>query len=469
MIFATVLSSSIKRTLVALVILASLLAGSVPVTVAQSNPPLDLAALILHPDDLYWLVDEPSYPYNDSYPYGQFYSTSFTTIAEAVRNQTYAEGRGGLALDLMGERDATAMLEDADWVRAHTSLMQVPAPGQAGLWVLGLAITIEEFETQTGAEQALAWFDNTDLLEELTISESAIPLEPALEIDGVNTRGWELVTHQYAEGDSSGPGLNFTTLWAQVDTMVVSVTMMSTVPYTATYTDLLVPLVELQLKRLDLAEYLYQPGLESCAPEFQDDRTTDVLAEYEVLNGRTFAIFEDTFDDLEVAQAENQEQGIIDSYIINQSIDDTTVGAYNGPRSMWFLSRIEIFTTDDAAEVYLAGITETLEDSPNNTEVEQVDDHPALGDGTVLVNYIGKNDYAATIIFVQIDNQVVSMRLGSMTDHQPEIIIELAEAQLDRMDGNCDDPLELPESLFDSATSTTHLHTHIPGEMWGQV
>lgn len=454
MIFATVNPPSIKRAVMALVILAGVLAGPPPATMAQSDPPLNLAALILHSDDLDWLIDEPGHPIDDAYPYGQYFSTSFTTFDEAVRNPTYAEGRGGLTLSLMGERDATAMLEDAGWIRAHSALLDLPEPGMDDYWSLGVAITIEEFEDEDGAEEALAWFDDTDLLEELTISESATPIEPALEIDGATTRGWELATYQYAGGDTSGPADNFATLWAQVDNLVVSVALMNTYTYPTPDTGLLVPLVEQQLKRIELAEYLYQPGLSFCAPEFQDERTSDVRAEYQTLNGKSFALSAETFEDLEIAQAEMDEQGMVDSYVTNQRIDDTAVGALDG--GLWYRGQVRNLASDDAAADYLAGYEEDyLRDSPSYSDVEQLDDHPDLGDGTALFNYTA-SDGQATIILVQVNDQVFSIRLGALTAHQPDIVIELAEAHLDRMEsGDCDDPLELPDALFDSAMPTT--------------
>ena len=447
--FATVNPPSIKRAVMAFLVLAGVLAGPPPATVAQSDPPLDLAALILHSDDLDWLIDEPGHPINDAYPYGMSFSTSFTTIDEAVRNSTYAEGRGGLTLGLMGEREATAMLEDAGWIRSHSALLDLPEPGRDGYWSLGVAITIEEFENEDGAEEALAWFDDTDLLEELTISESATPIEPALEIDGATTRGWELVTHQYADGVDD----HFTTLWAQVDNLVVSVALMNTYTYPAPDIDLLIPLVEQQLKRLELAEYLYQPGLSVCAPEFQDERTTDIRAEYQTLNGKTFALSAETFEDLDIAQAEIDEQGMVDSYVATQRIDDTAVGALDG--EVWYRGQVRNLTSDDAAADYLAGVEEAyLRDNPSYSDVEQIDDHPDLGDGTALFNHTASDGHA-TIILVQVDDQVFSIRLDAMTDYQPDIVIELAEAQLERMENGDCDPLELPDALFDRAMPTT--------------
>jgi hypothetical protein len=317
-----------------------------------------------------------------------------------------------------------------------------------GYWSLGVSVTIEEFATEEGAETAMAGFDDVEMLEELALASSVSPIDPAPELEGANVLAWEIVTSRYDDAT------DIVTLWAQVDTMVVSVALMHSSGYVPPNPDHLVPLVELQLKRIELAEYLYQPGLSDCAPEFQENEVADNRAEYTVLNGKTFSVFNDTFDDLEAAQAEVDDFGLIDSYRTNQSIDDTAVGAYDG--TMWFRGQVRIFTDDDAAADYLAETGEMLETEPDYSNVEQLDDYPELGDGATLFNYDAADDFAATIIYVQIANEVFSIRLGSMTDYQPEAVIELAEAQLERMeDGDCDEALELPDDLFDSTVITT--------------
>jgi hypothetical protein len=438
-----------SRMLLALAILAGILAGPPQSIQARTDTPLDLAALILHPDDLDWLLEEMGPMVDDGWPYGQQYSTYHTSIDEAVRHEIYAPGRGGFTLDLMGEEDATELLEDVGWVRAQSAMLYLPEPGKEGYFSLGVSVTIEEFATEGGAEEAMASFDDVEMLEELTLASRVSAIDPAPELDGTNVLAWQLVTSRYDDAT------DIVTLWAQVDTMVVSVALMHSSSYVAPDPDMLPPLVELQLKKLEIAEYLYQPGLSTCAAGFQERETTDTRAEYTVLKGKTFALFNDTFEDLEAAQADVTNFGIIDGYTVNQSIDDTAVGAYDG--TMWFRGQVRIFTDDDAAADYLAETGEMLETEPVYSNVEQLDDHPALGDGTTLFNYDSSDDFAATIIFVQIDNQVFSIRLGSMTDYQPEAVIELAEAQIERLeDDDCDDALELPDALLDATVLTTH-------------
>jgi hypothetical protein len=441
-----------SRVLVALAILTSILAGQPQSTRAQNDQPLDLAALLLHSDDFDWLLEEMGLMADDGYPYGQQNSTNLTSIDEAVRHEAYAPGRGGFSLQEMGEQEASGMLDDAGWVRAQSAMMFLPEPGKEGFWSLGVAITIEEFATADGADEAMSWFDDTATFEELTLSSQVSQLDPAaeaVEIADANTLGWELVTSRY------GGNTEIATLWAEVDSYVVSIALMHSHGYTAPDPDLLPPLVELQLKRLELAEYLYQPGLSVCAPEFQDSQASDSLAEYDVLNGTGFALFSETFEDLEAAQADIDEMGLVDNYVINQSIDGTAVGAYDG--TMWFRGQIRTFTDEDAAAEYLAGTGERLEAEADYSNVEQLDEHVELGDGATLFNYDALDDHAATIIYVQIDNQVFSIRLGSMTDYQPDTVVDLAVAQLERLDnGDCDDPLELPDALLDATALTTH-------------
>jgi hypothetical protein len=437
-----------SRMLLALAILAGILAGPPQAAQARTDTPLDLAALILHSDDLDWLLEEMGLMVDDGWPYGQQHSTYHTSIDEAVRHEIYAPGRGGFTLDLMGEEDATDLLEDAGWLRSQSAILFLPEPGMEGYWSLGVSVTIEEFATEEGAETAMAGFDDVEMLEELALASSVSPIDPAPELEGANVLAWKIVTSRYDDAT------DIVTLWAQVDTMVVSVALMHSSGYVPPNPDHLVPLVELQLKRIELADYLYQPGLSDCAPEFQENEVADNRAEYTVLNGKTFSVFNDTFDDLEAAQADIDDFGLVDSYRTNQSIDDTAVGAYDG--TMWFRGQVRIFTDDDAAADFLAETGEMLETEPEYSNVEQLDDYPELGDGATLFNYDAVDDFAATIIYVQIDNVVFSIRLGSMTDYQPEAVIELAEAQLERMeDGDCDEALELPDALLDGASPST--------------
>ncbi len=430
-----------------LAILAGILVAPTPAVHARTDPSLDLAALILHSDDFDWLLEEIGL-LEGGYPYGQEYSTSHTSPEEAVAHEAYALGRGGFSLDLLGKRDAIAMLDDAGWIRAQSAWLSLPSPGMEGYWSLAVSVTIEEFATADGAEEALTWFDDASLFEKLTLSSSVDPIALAPGIDRANIRAWEFVTSRFDDATQA------VTLWAQVDTMIVSISLMHSSAYMPPDPYLLAPLVKLQLKRLELAEYLYQPGLSACAPEFRASEAFDTRAEYLTLNGTAFALSDETFDDLEAAQSEVDDLGIIDSYMTNQSIDDTAIGAYDG--TMWFRGQVRTFTDDDAAEEFLSETGETLEAVPEYSNVEQLDDHPVLGDGTALFNYDASDDFAATVIYVQVENQVFSIRLGSMTDYQPDAVIELAEAQLERMDGDCDTPLELPDAMLDATALFRH-------------
>lgn len=435
----TTRTSWLWRVLLSFTIGAGFLAATPGATPARSVDSLDLAALILHADDLDWLIEEMGPIVEEGYPFGQDYSTSHTSIDEAVAHEMYGLGRGGLTLDLMGEQEASELLEHAGWVRAQTNMLFIPDPSMEGNWSHGLAVTIEEFTTENGAEESLSWFNDTELLAKLTDSATATMIEPALEIDGVKTNSWNLVTYRY--GNTS----NISTLWAQVDNMVVSVALMNSDLYDAPNPDLLVPLVELQLQRLKFARYYYQPSLSLCAPELEGSQVTDWRAEYVVLSGTTFALFPETLDDLTADQAKFESQGIINIYVTEQSIEGTEVGVYDG--KMWLWGQVMTFTDNSSAGEYVAKAGDRLKENFTKANVEKIDDLPDLGDGAVVYNYDGIDDFPASVIVVQVDDMVIAIRLSSMNDFQPEAVIELANAQLDRMNGNCNEPLELPRSL----------------------
>ncbi len=432
------------RILTVMALSTGVLAGPPVTTHARTDAPLDLAALILHSDDLDWLVEDLDLVNLEDYPYGMWISASHTTIKEAMMDDMYAPGRGSLNLTGPAGEAVATILEDADWIRTQGEFMVLPEPGFEEEQIsLGVGVTIEEFADEDGAEAAFDAFDEEELILSLTEHSEGSRLDaPSLTID-VPAVMWETSGRRWdAAGETQ-------MLWARLDNMIVSVAFYSA-GHGLPDNDVIATLLDLQLKRLVHAEHLHQPNTSACAPRFDDDQVLDKRSEYSVLNGQAFPWSEFiSYEELADRQATIEAEGVVHSYFTSQRIDDTAVGAYDG--TFWFAGRVWIFTDEASAEAYVENTGERLAEEPAFLNIEKIDELPNLGDGAVVYNYDGVDDFPASIITVQVGEMVFSIRLGSMIDYQPESVIELAEAQLDRLDdGACDDALEVPGSLLDS-------------------
>jgi hypothetical protein len=429
---------------VAIVMMGGSLAGAPAMTEArQDDRGPDLAALILHSDDLNWLLDEMGMLFDDGYPYGLGYSTSHTAIEEAVANVDYAIGRGGFSLGQLDGEEATEILDDAGWVRSQDEFLVLPASEDKDdrRWSLGVAVTIEEFATEDGAELALRTFDNEEMLAEIALATNAERLDLPAAFDDTPAAMWRLETTRFAEVGTT----EIVSMWVQVDNLVVSVALLHAPGYIAPDPELLVPLVELQLKRLEHAEHLYQPQLADCTPQLGGDQVVDQRASYTVLNGQAFPTQNMTFADLGEQQQEIDEQGIVDAFFVSQSVDETDVGVYDG--TMWFAGRSRYFVDEAHAEEYLAS-TSTLLEEDGFTEIEEIANVPDLADGAVAYTYLGVDGYAAAVIYVQVGVETFQIRIGSTTEPQIDAVFDLAEEHVERIsDGSCAENLPVPRGL----------------------
>jgi hypothetical protein len=419
---------------------AGILAGpAVAASRAQDDPPLDLAALILHTDDLDWLFGELDLVDIEGYPYGTSQSTSHTSIDEAVSHDMYATGRGSFNFLKAGGPEAASILEETGWLRTQGEFMILPEPGyEEEQWSIGVGVSIEEYAGEEGASEALDAFGEEDLLAGITESDELTQLGTPSVADDAPAVMWEFASPRWG---ASGETL---TLWVQVDTRIVSVAFYSA-GHGLPGEEILVSLAELQIKRLEHAEYLYQPNLSSCAPRFGGDTVMDYREEYEVLNSQVFAWDLASLDDVAEEQRLIDAEGIVDAYQISQSVDNTETGAYDG--TLWFAGRVLTFTDEDRAGEYLDAAGAKLEEA-EYTNIEEIAGVPDLGDGAVAFTYDGADDYPATTIYVQVDAGVFRIRVGSMTEVVPETIFDLAELQLERMaDGDCAEALPLPRDL----------------------
>lgn len=431
----------ISTTFLVVLCMASMAAGWDAAPVIAQEEQLDLAALLLHSDDLYWLTeDKEIWGTADNTPYGLQFSSGFTTLEDALDEDQYALGRGGFTLGDMGRENAANILGDAGWVRAYDQFFVLPDSFDDSQWTYGVAASIEEFETADGAAQAFAAFDNETVLLDVTLSESARTEALPESLNDHSATMWGLVTTRF--GDPS----ETLTLWVQVDTLIVSVALLNANGNGTPDPELLEQLMNLQLKRIEHAEHLYQPHLSTCAPRLGGDGVFDLRNDYSVLNGTAFAHFGDTYVDLEESQRTADEMGTVDHFVVNQRLAGTSVGAYAG--EMYFRVDLRAFVDEDHAEEYLGSRGDALEADVNFSAVEAILDIPEIGDDARAFTYLGGDGYLATIVFVRVEEQAFAIRLGSTTDVVPDSVIELAEAQIARVaDGDCGGPMEVPDGL----------------------
>jgi hypothetical protein len=439
------LPTSVTRFLqfvVAIVMIGGSLAGAPAMTEArQDDREPDLAALILHSDDLNWLLEEMDLLHDDGWPFGMALSSDHTSVEEALAYEDYALGRGGFTLNLMGEEEAAGFLDEAGWERTVSEFLALPEPGTEDQWSIGVAVTIEEFTTDEGAAAALTAMDDEDVLAEIALATEATRLDVPSGFDDATAVMWEFDTTRLADSGMT----EIVTLWVQVDTLVVSVALLHAPGYVAPDPELLVPLVELQLKRFEHAQYLYQPGLSLCAPQLGGDQVVDQRADYSVLNGQAFASVHNTYDDIAGTQQEIDDLGLVDVFTVSQSVDGTEVGVYDG--TLWFAGRYRAFVDEDHAEEYLASAGTLLEED-GYTEIEEIADVPDLGDHAVAYTYLGVDGYAAAIIYMQVGAETFQIRIGSTTEPQIDAVFNLAEEQVERIsDGNCAENLPVPSGL----------------------
>ena len=128
------------------------------------DDPLDLAATIIHPDDLDWIVAEQELQGQlDDAPYITDVSLHLTTVDEVLASPWYLWGRGGFLPSASGSVDLSDLLQESGWVRTMDAFM-VRLANIEDSWLTGVGVSIEEYESSEGAEQAFAAFNDEQTL-----------------------------------------------------------------------------------------------------------------------------------------------------------------------------------------------------------------------------------------------------------------------------------------------------------------
>jgi hypothetical protein len=459
--------------IVVLVTVLSLLIVSAP-AVAQTPPPatyqpLDIAAILLQPADL----DAEGMP-----GFGVDIGQTWTTIGSAVAAGPYAFSRGGI--DLGGVPGAGGILEDAGWLRLHELLLATPDPADPNSYAVVVVSGVEEFATADGAAAAFAAFGQEQALSAMTGGTvTALPdVAPMGDQSGV----WRVETTT----SDTGTPVSALTRWVRLDTLIVSVVIADLggqSPPDPTALDRLtsrllgrveaargvvVPpclpshdagaSLDQGLARVGPAADLHMPGLSLCALRLEGDGVVPLLDRYTTRDGIAIPLFGETPEDVAAAQAEGEQDGLVDSFIARFLLEDSPQAVADGPVQV--ASRLDVFTDEAAATAWFDASEARLRaESADVTLVSFEPGTPALGEASAT--YVGTlNDTGAfiTTSTARFDNLVVAVRVVNTTGAVPEITQSMLLAQVTCMQqGGCLLPVEPPAILVASLPARSRL------------
>jgi hypothetical protein len=402
------------------------------------DAPVDLAAVIMHTDDLDWIVEEQELQGQlGNAPHITDLSLNFTTVEEVIASPYYLHGRGGFLPSESGTVDLADLLEESEWIHTVDAFM-VRQASLEGSWINGIGVSIEEYESPDGAELAFEAFNDPEPLAAVAQAGDIEELDaPAL--------GDEAVMWSFQSDHWGSPSIPVITLWVLVDNYVVSVSGVDASEITEPDPGAIEQLMEFQLTRLEYAEHLYQPDLSTCAPRLAGEDVATLSDDYVQLNGKAFGVWYDTYATMEETEASAAEYRMVDRYRVRQRTAGTDVGATDG--LLYYTVFIRSFEDDDSAAAYVDDLEDVLEEE-GREDLAELDDVPALGDATRAFTHVGSSGSPSTVTYVLVENVVFSVFLGSSIEPLPDLTYDLADAYLDRLDGgDCDEPLDPPPGL----------------------
>ena len=430
---------------------ASLIAGFIPATSqAQTpvagQPPHDLAALLIQPQDL----EQRSMP-----GYGVDQSRLFTTVEEVVSADPYAYSRGPIALD--SDPDAADTLRGAEWLRYHELLLATSAEPDSTEYATVIASGIEEYATADGAATALDRFSDAGMLDAI-MGGTATPVADAPAI-GDRAVMWT-VKGAMRERGQDGSGI---TLWIQTGPFIVSASMIDFTGEDRLDPEALQGLVAQQVERVGSASAggsclpgemaqaaggaVYLPGLSTCLTRLSSETVTTLEARYEVLEGTVVPIHGDTAEETVVRQEDVSTIGVVNRYWIFQQVDDVPISFGGG--NMHVSAQIETYIDADAASTRFAGTEQRIRAAQGVT-IETFDAGiPAIGDDSATYAFADNVDrsYTTTSVF-RVDTMLVSIRTTRTYQPIPDVTSALLADQLACMnEGNCLTPLPVPDAL----------------------
>ncbi len=431
------------RTLIARLFLAALVASCLvaspsarPSTAQDAS--IELAAVIMHSDDLDWIVDQQELQGQlDNAPHITDVSLRFTTVEEVIASPYYARGRGGFLPAESDTVDLADLLDESEWVQTVDAFM-VRQSSMEGSWINGIGVSIEEYESPDGAALAFEAFNDPDPLAEVAQASDIEELDaPRL--------GDEAAMWSFQSDHWGSPSIPVITLWVLVDTYIVSISGVDASEITEPDPAVIERLMEFQLTRLEHAEHLYQPSLSTCAPRLAGDDVVTLNDDYVQLNGKAFGVWFDTYATMEETEALAADHGMVDRYRVRQRISGTEVGATDG--LLYYTVVTRTFEDDDSAAAYIDDLEQVLEEE-GREELSELDDVPTLGDAARTFTYVGGSGSLSTVTYVLVENVVFSVFLGPSNEPLADLTYDFADAYIERLDdGDCDEPLAVPRGV----------------------
>ncbi len=419
------------RALLPVVLLAALAAPLATTAVAAAeDPPLDLAAIALTPDDL---VDEGL----DGFGVDASVLGSGESAARLIA--VYRDQYDGEWAEAWSASDAT---------RVHVlPLFQPVEPGDPDRGFANIVFCYAlEYEDDEAAESGFA--DLVDAWGTGSTQEEETGAEVGDERASFRPQG---------DDPSSGNPDGRTDLFFRTGPLVLGVSLLSGVG--SARTDTVEALAERLAARADTVVAGDAPGLSSQVLRLElGDVFPRYLAadHYRAIGGTDLRQMTDTDESLSKRQARDEALGIVDYYYVHLPLN-----AEPRDTSRDFLNSLRRFTSEDAASAWMESSTERLENDYEQVEVG--DDPPDLGDEAQAISFRAESNARTNYydrLDVRVGETVASLYfLVSQRASEPEPtgstgsgLRELGAIQAECLvDGACLEPAPTPEGMTDPA------------------
>jgi hypothetical protein len=396
---------------------------------ATENQPLDLAAMVLTPDDL---------EVHGLSGYGSDYGEYRTT-------RDYAAGFA--RQESMEFERALEIFENMGLLRSYTVRLALPTePGDFNSDATeGIHVAILEYDS---AASAGAIFDLTQ--EEIEEGDRDVVESPKEFGDD-----W-IFCRSDADDPESGDPARELSLEFRTGNVHAAITMFdiarddeSSRP-TEPDIDVIEQLGEHLLERIESADSSEQPLLGNQALRlFDEDGSIVTVGErYTAMDGSPFRRYAESDEALETRADRMNSDGMVAIYSLEQDVYSGTVETPGDPH---MTVRLYEFVNDDAAELWLEeAAIDRFAAEGYAEEIERVALPFDLGDGTIGASYAaeyGGTGLTGTVVWVQVDNVSARITLDGANAIDMDVVEELVEAQVDCLLGSPCEAQDVPNEL----------------------
>lgn len=412
------------------------LAGSTiqPVAAQGSNEaPLDLAAMVLTPEDL---ADEGL----EGFGLDQGFFISFD------------EEIGGLVSAGYDEGETEATLEDAGWGwRYLTGLISRRDPDDVDSRVaMRVMVGVTEYEDADGAEEGFAYIEDEQ--------------DPTAEdLEGTETIGdtSEITALEQRVSDAEDESISALNLTFITGNLVGDVTLQSfSAPdFEGPEPDVetIEALGELLLDRIETVREEGGPNLGSLVLSLnRDDAALQYYNEgYFILDGDALEKYSESKEEFEIR--EDRMVAVVDGYEFFLAFQPGAEAQLDDPS---YIARIYHFEDEEAASDWVASAEDILSETPGYGDVEALEDSTQIGDESVAFAYTYEVDTGLTVdghaVIVRVGDLVASIQVDAGTGIELDVAVELAEQQAECLEeGDCLEPIPVPSALSGGEESTS--------------